>query len=103
MIDQRIPAHETTKLERLAATQKWLFLSAQCTVALALVAIASRRVLGEGYEVLLLLVGIGLLLGAIGIFVYLTCFQRCPRCAGWIVMPKCPGCGLGLGGARESA
>lgn len=91
-----VTARETAELQKIAARRKWLVLGAQCTILLALLAIASRRALGERYDTLSLLFGSAFLLATIGIFVYLTCFQRCPRCAGWIVIPKCPGCGLKL-------
>jgi hypothetical protein len=36
------------------------------------------------------------LLAVLGHLVYVTCCLRCPRCSGWIVIPKCPSCGLKL-------
>ncbi len=88
----------------IASRQKSLFAVAQLGTWLGLgCAIALPQLLGEGYEVLSAILVIGLFLGVIGIFVYQTCFQRCSRCAGWIVIPKCPACGLKLGGARRSA
>ena len=103
MTQHERPAHETAALQRIAARRKWLSLSAQSALLLAFAAIVSRRLFGERYDALSMILAFGLLLGAIGIFVYLTCFQRCPRCAGWIVIPKCPACGLKLEGARKTA
>lgn len=100
MTDHGVPGREATRLKTIASRQKWLFVGMQIGILLA---IASGRLLGERYDVLAAILTIGLGLGAIGIFVYLSCFQRCPRCAGWIVIPKCPACGLKLGGARKSA
>lgn len=37
-----------------------------------------------------------ILLAGLTCSIYLTCCLRCPRCAGWIVIPKCPSCGLKL-------
>ena len=37
-----------------------------------------------------------IVLGAVGLVVYRACFLRCPRCSGWVAIPKCPACGLKL-------
>ncbi len=104
MTDPKVLGCEMARLETIASRQKSLFVGAQIASLLGLVcAIALPRLLGEGYDVLSATLAIGLFLGVMGIYVYLTCFQRCPRCAGWIVIPKCPACGLKLGGARRSA
>ena len=103
MTDHDVAVPEVRRLEAIASRRKWLFAIMQIGVLLALGAIASRRLFGERYDMLPLILAIALTVGAMGIFVYLTCFQRCPRCAGWIVIPKCPACGLKLGGARKSA
>jgi hypothetical protein len=103
MTDPKIPGREMVRLETIASRQKSLFAVAQLGALLGLgCAIALPRLLGESYNVLSAILAIGLFLGVVGIFVYLTCFQRCPRCAGWIVIPKCPTCGLKLDAARRS-
>src|SRR5688572_27133895 len=38
----------------------------------------------------------------LGQLIYVSFCLRCPRCSGWIVLPKCPSCGLGLNGSDKS-
>ena len=51
--------------------------------------------------------GMALAVGALVVVasgvIYISFCLRCPRCSGWIVMPKCPACGLKLesGKSRE--
>lgn len=104
MTDSKVPGCEMARLETIASRRKSLFVVAQIGTLLGLFcAIALPRLIGESYNVLSALLASGVFLGVIGIFVYLTCFLRCPRCAGWIVIPKCPACDLKLGGVRRSA
>ncbi len=37
----------------------------------------------------------------LGMFIYVTCLQRCPRCEGWVAIAKCPKCGLRLDALKE--
>lgn len=39
---------------------------------------------------------VGAVAAGLGILLYLSFGLRCPRCRGWISMPKCPSCGLAL-------
>jgi hypothetical protein len=103
MTSPSVAEPEVKRLEAIASRRTSLFRVAQIATLLALGAVASRRVIGERYDVLALILGIGLMAGVIGVLIYLTCFQRCPRCAGWIVIPKCPACGLKLDGSRKGA
>jgi hypothetical protein len=104
MTDPKVPGREMARLETLASRQKSLFVVAQIGALLGLgCVIALPRLLGESYDVLSAILATSLFLGVIAILVHLTCFQRCPRCVGWIVIPKCPACGLKLGKGGRSA
>jgi hypothetical protein len=54
------------------------------------------RFLPERYSGVSAIASVALVLGMVALLVYQACFLRCPRCSGWIVIPKCPGCGLKL-------
>lgn len=56
--------------------------------------ILSAQLLPDRYAAVTAIVSVGLM---VGMLIYRACFLRCPRCAGWIVIPKCPSCGLTLG------
>jgi hypothetical protein len=58
--------------------------------------ILSLQALPERYSAVSAIVSVGLALGMVATLAYQACFLRCPRCSGWIVVPKCPGCGLKL-------
>lgn len=54
------------------------------------------QVVPERYAAASTIVAVGLILALLAVLVYQTCCLRCPRCAGWVVIPKCPSCGLKL-------
>ena len=54
------------------------------------------QLLPERHSALAAMLSVVLVLGMVATLVHRTCFLRCPRCSGWIVIPKCPACGLKL-------
>jgi hypothetical protein len=76
-------AHEKARLSRIVTLRTWLPLVSLSGCVASLV--------------LPLPVAVPIILAGLAGFVYLTCGLRCPRCSGWIVIPKCPSCGLELG------
>jgi hypothetical protein len=54
------------------------------------------RLLPEQHGAATAIASVALMLGMVALLVYRACFLRCPRCSGWIAIPKCPGCGLKL-------
>lgn len=79
--------YEKSRLSRIATLRTQLLLAPMCGVVASLVfppAVA----------------WVVVLLGLTPV-IYLTCCLRCPRCAGWIVMPKCPSCGLKLESSKK--
>jgi hypothetical protein len=86
-----------TEDERLALEK----LRAGQTLPLVLGGIATPipvllRLVPETYSSVSAVLSVGVVLGIVSLFVYRTCMLRCPRCSGWIVIPKCPACGLKL-------
>ena len=85
-------AQERAALERIKAIQTRSPLVVLAMVGLTL----SLQLLPERYAAVSAVVSIGLAFGIVAMFVYRACFLRCPRCSGWIAIPKCPACGLKL-------
>jgi hypothetical protein len=86
---------ELAKLERIAALTKTLPLLGLPILAFAffIIRFMPDR---EGLHWPVLTFGaIGLIL-ALTPLLYLSFCLRCPRCSGWIAIPKCPSCGLKL-------
>lgn len=52
------------------------------------------QLLRDRADAVSVVVSVVLVLGMGAILVYRACFLRCPRCSGWIAVPKCPSCGL---------
>ena len=89
---QEPTTRERIALEKIAAGQRRWLLAGPAGAAL----IFSLRLLPERYADVSAYVAVGLVLGMVAIFVYRACMLRCPRCSGWIAIPKCPACGLKL-------
>lgn len=60
-----------------------------------------HQLLPERFAAVSAIVSVGLVLGLFATLVHQACFLRCPRCAGWIALPKCPACGLKLDDQHE--
>jgi hypothetical protein len=86
---------ETKQLEEIEARLKLLDLSSHVAVLLMLLLVGSLIVAPEQYQTVKTILVVAIALALVGTLVYRTCFLRCPRCAGWIVLPKCP-CGVKL-------
>lgn len=86
---------ETKQFEEIEAKLKLLDLSANVGGVLMLLLVGLLIVAPEQYQTAKTIVAVTIGFALIGILIYRTCFLRCPRCAGWIVLPKCP-CGLKL-------
>ena len=86
-----------TTQERIALERIKAIPTRSVLVVLAMVGLKlSQQLLPVRYAVLGTIVSVGLVLGLLATLVYQACFLRCPRCAGWIAIPKCPACGLEL-------
>jgi hypothetical protein len=83
---------ERIALERIEASQTRSYLALLMMVGLIL----SRQLLPERYAAGSAIASVALVIGMVAMLVYRACFLRCPRCSGWIVIPKCPACGLKL-------
>ena len=51
---------------------------------------ASLQLLPERYATIAAIASVSGALCVIAVFVYRACFLRCPRCSGWVAIPKCP-------------
>ena len=71
MTDHSVAESEMVKLEAIASRRNLLFAVAQIAVLLALGAGASRRLLGEGYRAFPVILAVGLMVGVIGVLIYL--------------------------------
>lgn len=78
------------KLQVIEERKKWIAAAMPLSAILMLVALQ----VSERYGPLQLVLLCVLTLLVIGGGIYLSFCQRCPRCSGWIVIPKCPSCGL---------
>lgn len=83
---------EWLALKRIEGVPKRSLLVAAMVGALVL----SLQALPERYAALSAIASVGLALCGIVALVYQACLLRCPRCSGWIAIPKCPECGLKL-------
>lgn len=93
VVDSRAPSRqERAKLERVAATPSRVL----GAMGAGMLGILLIKALPDEYGAVKAVFIATMLLVVLGALVYQACLQRCPRCSGWIVMPKCPGCGLGL-------
>ena len=80
---------ERAKLERIATAKKWLpFLVVPLAFSSPIYLLYPNRATTA--------LAITVFLLMLAPVLYLSFFLRCPRCAGWIAMPKCPSCGLKL-------
>jgi len=77
------------RIEAIVARSPWVVIA---IMALML----SLQWLPERYAAVSAIVSVGVVLGGVATLVYRACFLRCPRCSGWIAIPKCPACGLKL-------
>lgn len=83
-------ADEKTALERIEATQRLSLVG-----ILAMIAVLSLlRFVPDEHSAIAAIASVVVVLIALSLLVYRTCFLRCPRCSGWIVIAKCPACGL---------
>jgi hypothetical protein len=57
--------------------------------------------LPEKYAVLSIFLAASAALVALAVIIHISFCLRCPRCSGWIAMPKCPACGLKLADRLE--
>ena len=89
---QKPTTQERHALKRIEATN-WLSVIVVAALAGLLPA---AQFLPERFSSVSAVLSILMVLGAIGVLVYRTCFLRCPRCSGWVAMPKCVACGLTL-------
>ena len=83
---------ERLVLERIAKIPERSLIVAVAVGALVL----SLRALPEQYATLSSIAAVVAVLVGLTFFIYQACFLRCPRCSGWIAVPKCPSCGLKL-------
>jgi hypothetical protein len=84
--------------EEMLALQKIKGIHARTLVAVfAVGALAfTLRALPERYAAASVIASIGLVLYIVAVLIYRACFLKCPRCSKWIVIAKCPHCGLKL-------
>lgn len=85
---------ERLVLERIARIPTRSLIAAGAVVGLVL----CLRALPEQYAAFSSFAAVVAVLIGLAFFVYQACFLRCPRCSGWIAVPKCPSCGLKLDG-----
>jgi hypothetical protein len=92
-MNQKSPTpQETLALKRIQGVPMRSPLTVLAISALLL----SLQSLPERYAAVSAFVSVGLALCVVAVLVYQACFLRCPRCYGWIAIPKCPDCGLRL-------
>jgi uncharacterized membrane protein HdeD (DUF308 family) len=82
---------ELRKLRSIETTRKQVVLLV--TAGIPLLFLISWFIQHETASIVLAV--IALLISLSGV-VYISFLLRCPRCKGWISMPKCPACGLAL-------
>lgn len=88
---------EPTTEERKALQRIEAFRTRMPLVALSAgLPILALQALPERDATIVMIVAIPALLCQLAALVYWACCLRCPRCAGWIAIPKCPSCGLAL-------
>ena len=97
MIIQGPSTIEKQKLEDIVAKRKQLPLIAM----LVLLIIVSLNLLPESYSGMQVTLQSAGLLAGLAHLLYVSFALRCPRCSGWIAIPKCPSCGLKLEGNKE--
>ena len=90
-------AQERVALQRIAGARMRSLL-AVATIGGLVVAL---QLLPERYSAVSAIAAVGLAFGSVAVLVYQACLLRCPRCSGWIAIPKCPGCGLKLDNAAS--
>lgn len=83
---------ERLVLQRIARIPARSMIAAAAVVGLVL----SLQTLPEQYAAFASVAAFVAVLVGLAVFVYQACFLRCPRCSGWIAVPKCPSCGLKL-------
>ena len=92
MIDHRGTDAQQAALERVAARRNSLgILIGVC----APLVFGVNLLIGKRAPRFAVTIDVVILVGILGMLVYLL-FSRCPRCSGWIAIPKCPSCGLML-------
>jgi DMSO reductase anchor subunit len=92
MINRPITEQESKQLHRIESLLKLRMVS----LYVAVVGIGAFYLLSPRNAAVAAALAIVVFVILFGHMIYLACFLRCPRCSGWIAMPKCPGCGLGL-------
>lgn len=97
MINQEPGNTELRKLEAIAGRRKQQPLIGM----LGLMIIAGLNFLPESYSWLQVVLQSVVLLALLAQFIYVSFALRCPRCSGWIAIPKCPSCGLKLERNKE--
>ncbi len=50
----------------------------------------------SGHEAMRMFLAASAVVIMLATLVYVSFCMRCPRCSGWIAIPKCPACGLKL-------
>jgi hypothetical protein len=83
---------ETVKLRRIGVARNLLLVVVFAGSGLNL--LMGR--LPDRFETLAVVVSVMVGCAILGMFIYVTCLQRCPRCEGWVAIAKCPKCGLRL-------
>lgn len=95
MTGHRSPATEAERRQLEKIASRWRYGAAAAPLLLLLG--LGGRLLPQPYYVLSIAAGVVAAGVGIGWFIYLSFFQRCPRCSGWIgAAPKCLACGIKL-------
>src|SRR5690242_11307641 len=93
MIGRPATDSERAKLERINSTRiSLVVLMLLCSSSVIILHYA----IPDRYETLKVFLAIALAVVVLGMLIYLSFCLRCPRCSGWIAIPKCPACGLRL-------